>query len=165
MSHYEINLSVSEKFISNQNIIEVDRESDVHLYEEVYKLATYFDEEFDYRSVPFCPLGYIDDPKLKYKALLFTKEAPDKYKKEPMPHRIYGACLFTEQEYTKEKNRWVLKWIWIHPFFRHRGNLKKTWKKLEEKFDNFLIASPISNDMNAFLENIDSKYKHEIVDW
>jgi hypothetical protein len=163
MSHYEINLSVSEKYISNNNIIEVDRKSDVHLYEEVYKIATYFHEEFDYTHVPFCPLGYIDAPKLKYKALLFTKEAPDKHEKEPTPHRIYGACLFTVKEFTEDKDYWLLQWIWIHPFFRHRGNLKKTWNKLEEKFDNFLIASPISNDMNAFLENINSKYEHEIM--
>ena len=163
MSHYEINLSVSEKYISNKNLIEVDRKSDVHLYEEVYKIAKYFKEELNYDFVPFCSLGYIDDPKLKYKALLFTEEAPDKHEKEPTPHRIYGACLFTVQEFTEDKDYWVLRWIWIHPFFRHRGKFKKIWNKLEEEFDDFFISSPISNDMNAFLKHIDSK--HEIVDW
>jgi hypothetical protein len=95
--------------------------------------------------------------------LLFTEEALDKHEKEPTPHRIYGACNFTVQEYLLDKDYWVLQWIWIHPFFRHRGNLRKIWNKLEEKFDDFHIASPISNDMNAFLKKIDSKYEHEIM--
>ena len=163
MNHYEINLSVSEKYISNKNIIEVDRESDSHLYKEVYKIATYFREEFNYDSVGFCPFGYRNEPKRKYKALLFTEEASDKHDKEPMPHRIYGACNFTVQEYLLDKDYWVLQWIWIHPRFRHKGNLRKTWDKLEEKFGNFHIASPVSNDMNTFLKKINSKYEHEIM--
>ena len=39
MSDYEIDLSVSEKYSSNQKVIEVDKESNAHLYKEVYKIA------------------------------------------------------------------------------------------------------------------------------
>ena len=148
-------LSVSTD-ISN-SIIEVDRQSEKELFEEVYKLAKYFKDELNYDSVPFCPYG---DLREDYKALLFTEQAPDKYIKEPMPYRIYGACLFTLRKFTQDDDYWELKWIWFHPFFRNRGNLKAKWNYLEEKFGKFLIGTPISNDMKMFLKNIDSKYEH-----
>ena len=151
-----MDLSVSTKYTSN-TIIEVDKQSKKELFEEVYKLAKYFKEELNYDSVPFCPYG---DLREEYKALLFTEEAYDEFA-EPMPYRIYGACSFGIQKFTKAPNCWVLKWIWLHPFFRNRGNLKKNWHKLEEKFGDFLIESPISSDMNSFLKNINSKYKYE----
>ncbi|QOG12600.1 hypothetical protein [Arcobacter sp. FWKO B] len=159
MKNYSMDLLVSTEYRSN-TIIEVDKQSELELFEEVYKLAKYFKEELNYDFVPFCPYG---DLREEYKALLFTEEAPDKFIKEPMPYRIYGACNFTIQKFTEEPDRWVLKWIWLHPFFRNRGNLKKNWKKLEEKFGDFLIESPISNDMNSFLENINSKYEHIVI--
>jgi len=152
-------LSLSTKYASN-TIIEVDKQSEKELFEEVYKLANYFKEELNYDSVPFCPYGNLQE---NYKALLFTEQAYDEFVTEPMPYRIYGACNFGIQKFTKEPDRWVLKWIWFHPFFRNRGNLKKNWYKLEEKFGDFLIERPISNDMNSFLENIDSEYEHIVI--
>ena len=126
----------------------------------MYKIAKYFKEELNYDRVPFPILGTISK---EYKALLFTEEALDIYKKEPMPYRIYGACVFTLMTFKEGNNYWVLEWIWLHPFFRNRGNLKKNWKILEEEFGNFLIRKPISNDMNSFLENVSSKYEHKII--
>lgn len=155
VKNYTMELSVSSD-ISN-TIIEVDKQSEKKLLEEVYKLAEYFKEELNYDSVPFCPYG---DLREEYKVLLFTEEALDQFISEPMPYRIYGACSFTVQKFTKEADRWVLKWIWLHPFFRNRGNLKKNWHILEEKFGNFIIETPISNDMKYFLKNINSKYEH-----
>lgn len=157
--NYTMELSVSTKYTLD-TIIEVDKQSEKELFEEVYKLAKYFKEELNYDFVPFCPYG---DLREEYKALLFTEEAPDKFIEEPMPYRIYGACSFAIQKFTEEPDRWVLKWIWLHPFFRNRGNLKKNWNKLEEKFGNFLIESPISNDMKSFLENLNSKYEHIVI--
>jgi len=135
----------------------MSKQTNFELSEEVYKLAEYFKEELDYGRVPFCRMGLLSE---EYKALLFTEKALDKYEKEPSPYRIYGACVFTLLKFTKEPDCWVLNWIWFHPFFRNRGNLKKNWTQLEEEFGNFLIGKPISNDMSSFLENIDSKYEH-----
>jgi len=157
MNDYKIDLSVSEQYFSDTNIIQVDKQSNTDLYTEVYKLAKYFKEELNYDQVPFCRYGQLSE---KYKVLLFTERALDKTKKEPMPYRIYGACLFSIQEFTHGDDYWILKWIWIHPFFRNRGNLKKNWEQMEEDFGNFLIETPISNDMKGFLKKINSKYKH-----
>lgn len=159
VKNYTMELSLSKKYASN-TIIEVDKQSEKELFAEVYKLAKYFKEELNYDFVPFCPYG---DLREDYKALLFTEQAYDEFATDPMPYRIYGACNFGIQKFTKEPDHWVLKWIWFHPFFRNRGNLKKNWNKLEEKFGNFLIESPISNDMNSFLENINSKYEHIVI--
>lgn len=151
-----MDLTVSQKY-SSCDLIEMDKQTNFELYEEVYKLAEYFKEELNYDRVPFCPMGLLEE---EYKAILFAEQALDKYIKEPTPYRIYGACLFTIQKFTQEPDRWVLKWIWLHPFFRNRGNLKKNWHVLEEKFGNFIIETPISNDMKYFLKNINSKYEH-----
>ena len=157
MNDYKIELSVSEKYSSDNNIIYVNKQSNANLHEEVYKLAKYFKEELNYDTVPFSQLGIL--PKT-YNVSLFTEQAFDKYIKEPMPYRIYGACLFTKMNFTNGKDYWVLEWIWIHPFFRNRGNLKKNWNILEEQFENFLIQEPVSPDMSNFLKKIDSKYAH-----
>ncbi len=155
-----MDLSISEKFFSYNNIIQIDKHSDIDLHEEVYKIAEYFKEELNYDRVPFSPNGQLSE---KYIVLLFTEEALDKYKTEPMPYRIYGACFFNRMIFTKDDDYWALEWIWFHPFFRNRGNLKKNWNELEETFDNFIIKKPISSDMKTFLENINSKYEHIIL--
>ena len=151
-----MDLTISQEYSSNY-FIEMDKKNNFGLYKEVYKIAEYFKEELNYDRIPFCPTGLLDE---EYKAILFQEEALDKYINEPTPYRIYGACLFTVQEFTKEPNRWVLKWIWFHPFFRNRGNLKRNWKNLEDKFSNFIIERPISNDMKMFLKHTNSKYEH-----
>jgi len=158
MNKYKIDLPVSEKYHSYNNTISIDKNSENHLCKEVYKFAKYFKEELNYDRVPFSPSCMLQD---EYKALLFTERAYDLFKKDPMPYRLYGVCLFTKIKFT-DAEYWVLEWIWLHPFFRNRGNLKKNWKKLEEDFGNFLIREPISNDMDNFLKNTNSKYTHTI---
>lgn len=136
MNNYRLDLSVSEKFHSYNNVIFVDKQSNIDLYEEVYKIAKYFKEELNYDSVPFCPYGGLRE---EYKALLFTEEAYDEFVTEPIPYRIYGACLFSLMKFKEDDDYWEL---------------------LEEEFGNFIIKTPISNDMRAFLDNIKSKNKH-----
>lgn len=151
-----MDLSISAELTPCNNIIEIDRKTNSVLHDEVYKIAKYFKEELNYDSVPYSSFGM---PTGEHKALLFTEEAVDEYKKDPMPYRIYGACLFTEIKCT-DGGFWKLKWIWFHPFFRNRGNLKKHWPALEDSFGNFIISKPVSSDMSAFLEYSNSKYKH-----
>ena len=153
-----MDLSTSEKLTPCNNIITIDKQSDLDLCEEVFKIAKYFKEELNYNKVPYSPLGMTPKEDI---ALLFTEEAIDIYKTEPMPYRIYGACYFSKMKCTKGEDYWALEWIWFHPFFRNRGNLKKYWAYLEENFGNFIIKEPISNDMKAFLKRINSKCEHK----
>jgi len=155
-----MDLSVSDDLAPCNNTVTINKQSDSELHEEVFKIAKYFKEELDYDSIPYSQLGFI--PK-EDKVLLFTEEALDVYKTKPMPHRIYGACYFKRMKFSKGEDYWALEWIWLHPFFRNRGNLKKHWTNLEEKFGAFLIKEPVSHDMTAFLEHIKSKYLHKII--
>jgi len=159
MKNYKMDLSISEKFTSYNNIMQIDKQSDINLHKEVYKIAEYFKEELNYDSVPFSPIGQLSK---EYKVLLFTEEALDKYKTDPMPYRIYGSCLFSKMKFTKDDDTWALEWIWFHPFFRNRGKLKKNWTELEKDFGNFVIKTPVSNDMKAFLENINPIWRLQL---
>lgn len=152
MIDYKMDLPVSEKYNSFNNILEVDSK----LFKVTYKLAKYFKEEFNYDTVPFNENGMLNKP---FKALLFTEQALDRVKNSsmPTPYRIYGACLFSELKIADETH-WKLEWIWFHPFFRHRGKLSKHWNELEERFGNFFIGKPISNDMEQFLKKINSQH-------
>ena len=57
MKNNKINLSISEKFHSSNNILEVDKQSDLELHQEVYKIAKYFYKELDYDRIPYSKFG------------------------------------------------------------------------------------------------------------
>jgi len=156
MLDYKMDLPVSEKYRVFNNLLEVNDE----LYDETYKFAKYFKEELNYDRVPFDTMGILDKP---YKAFLFTEEALDVYRKDPMPYRIYGSCLFSKLPIKGDDIYWKLEWIWLHPFFRHRGKLKIYWHTLEAQFGDFFIGHPVSNDMKAFIKYAKSNNKHEII--
>jgi hypothetical protein len=140
------------------NLIIVDKKSDIDLHREVFKIAKYFSEDLNYNTIPpYPPLGVRDKD---HTALLFTTEATDLGKAESMSYRIFGSCLFRRQHFTEAEDCWVLEWIWFHPFFRRKGNLTKYWAYLERKFGDFLINEPESNDMVAFLDRTDPNNKH-----
>lgn len=152
MTNYAIDLSVLklDQTVYGYTIVNLDTNS--HLTEEVYKLAQYFYKELDYDRPPFERNGRIEEP---YKAILFTERTydnPDDVQESPPYSRIFGACLFDQSLPIKGNTDWVLKWIWFHPFFRHRGKLKEYWEYLERDFGDFYIHSPVSCDMNRFLD-------------
>ena len=155
-----MDLSIYKTLNPCNNLIIVDKKSDIVLHEEVFKIAKYFTEELNYSTVPYSPLGIKDQENI---ALLFTAEAIDLYKTEPVPYRIFGACCFSKYSFKEDKDYWALEWIWLHPFFRNRGNLKKYWAYLEKNFGDFIIMEPVSNDMKAFLDHTESKNKHRIM--
>lgn len=156
MGNYSLELSVLyTKYKSENGLINVSEKINTELFDEVYKIAEYFKNELDYDTVPFCKFGSIPKP---FEVILFTEKAYDKVDNQnPYSCRIYGACLFSSIK-IEDKNHWKLEWIWLHPFFRHRGNLQKYWQDLEKRFDNFFIGKPISNDMKSFLTKCNSKH-------
>lgn len=154
--NYLMDLSISHDLNCKNDMVIVSSKSGIALHEEVYKIAKYFKQELDYDTVPYSSLGILPN---KNEAILFTCLAYDCIVEQRTPRRIYGACCFSKLNFTTFKSCWELEWIWIHPFFRNRGNLKNNWVHLENKFGNFNIKSPVSNDMNAFLNKIDSQHR------
>lgn len=75
---------------------------------------------------------------------------------------IYGAALFQKVKLCVDHGeKYVLRWIWIHLSHRNRGKLPGLWKDLEEKFGDFYIDRPVSEDMKKFLKKReDDEYEH-----
>ena len=101
-------------------------------------------------------MQYLADEHLKstskYTGFLFTEFALDQLEEnDSAPYRLAGGGLFRWQEWEDHEPLWELDWIWVHPFFRHRGVLSKHWEKFTHQFGNFDVALPLSNDMEKFL--------------
>lgn len=64
--------------------------------------------------------------------------------------RIIGACCFRPAS-REHPEKMMLDWIWICPEARRQGWLSKHWNIFLERFGEFKIAAPISNEMQAFL--------------
>ena len=75
---------------------------------------------------------------------------------------VYGAVLFTKANiFAEHGERYVLKWVWLHPFFRNKGKLYELWSEFQNKFGDFYVSTPLSSDMEAFLERVRTEeYEH-----
>lgn len=58
-----------------------------------------------------------------------------------------GACCFYHEE-----EAWVLDWVWMHPYFRHKGVFRNAWPEFIEKYGKFKISKPYSAEMERFLK-------------
>lgn len=148
---YTMDLSLIQEIKTSNFLIEVNSLLNRPLFKEVYKIAKYFKEESNYDRVPFDLTGMLPTP---YKVFLFTEIDIDEVAAgNKKTQRIYGACLFSKKSFSKSENIWVLEWIWLHPFFRHRGFLKEKWTFFQDEFGDFFIGKPVSPNMEAFLES------------
>lgn len=64
--------------------------------------------------------------------------------------RIIGACCFRPM-FSEQPEKMELDWIWICPGARRQGWLSRHWNIFLERFGEFEIGFPISNEMQAFL--------------
>jgi hypothetical protein len=114
----------------------------------VKKFAEFFRKEFRYDFVQFCPKE-IDN----YNAFLFpTTDFMS----------LVGACCFREREYKDTGRKWCLQWIWLHPYYRDKGILKKNWKYFEDMLGDFYVETPYSSSMRGFLQSHDKEFKHHL---
>ena len=60
-----------------------------------------------------------------------------------------GACFRKEQ--FADGERWVLYWMWLHPFARRRGILSRHWPHFQRQFGDFLLEPPLSSAMQFFV--------------
>lgn len=155
MNEFKIDLTVLEHNNFDKGYIKVSSDmTNYDLIDEVNKLGWYFKEEFNYDS--------LHRPSSPFNAILFIDRADDKNETMKDKYcRIFGCCMFENKEIYQNHKQWVLEWVWIHPFFRHRGHLLKYWNMLEQQFGDFLIKKPVSCSMKEFLKKTQSKYEHE----
>jgi len=105
---------------------------------EMYKRAQAFRREFHYDFVQW---GENMDGERDAHGYLFTNERSE----------IVGACSFRDRS-EDGIQRWGLQWVWICPRERRSGHLSKRWPALREQFGDFMVESPVSDAMQAFLE-------------
>ncbi|MBD1388643.1 hypothetical protein IC617_04305 [Neiella sp. HB171785] len=141
---YEITLPIHEDLGGYKSLSYVDPESSKSCRDSLELMATYFRRECKYDHLQYESSCHHQ----KFTGVLFFEKAMDLVKEiDHYPNRVIGGAGFLEQS-----GGYTLDWIWIHPFSRNRGNLRKHWPKLKEKFGEFNLSHPISAQMARFLE-------------
>lgn len=118
----------------------VTSQSPAWKHDEIYRRAYAFKREEKYDFVQWQSSSGDDDPKAH--GFLFIDEAGI----------IKGAGAFRWREpEAPEAPFWGLQWVWICPRYRRQGILESRWKKLRERFGDFVVEGPVSQSMRAFL--------------
>jgi hypothetical protein len=104
---------------------------------EIYLRARAFKREFRYDFIQWHDIKGDDDPDVH--GFLFANEAG----------AVVGACAFRKQD-NPEAKLWRLDWVWVCPKERRNGHLALRWPMFKERFGDFYIEHPVSDDMVAF---------------
>lgn len=152
---YTITLPVSGDLRSPSPTL-VRPESPIQIRQSVELLARYFMKEMRISGIQFDAAETRDKSWfVPYEAYLFHVDAFDVSEEEnPVAQRIFGACCFRWRTWDDVPAGWTLDWIWMHPFFRARGHLRKAWPKFEQKYGKFYLQRPSSCAMESFLKKI-----------
>jgi hypothetical protein len=108
-------------------------------------LARYFQREFGY---DFAQYRANETTGKHDRCFLWTE---DDYR----GHVAVGGVCFRWWKCRDSQNglvdRMVLSWVWVHPFLRGRGLLGSYWAGFRELYGDFVVESPLSAAMVAFL--------------
>lgn len=152
MDDYSITLPVSDEFSSNSGMLIVEEVSGKIFRDKLEVFARYFKKEFGFDFVQYEASEHLLSNN-KYEGFLFTELAWDHLEEDkPTPYRLYGGGCMRWRKFHDKEASWVLDWVWLHPFFRHRGEFQKHWNYLKTQYGDFAIEPPISADMQKFLE-------------
>ena len=152
MDYYSLQLPVSEEYKFDNGIMFVKKESERDLRIQLEKFAKYFKREMNYDFVQYDADEHHRDL-TPYEGFLFTEVAYDMIEEDsPTPYRLCGGGCFRIREQEAGNAVWELDWIWIHPFFRHRGLMKNQWKNFQQFFGEFTVSEPLSFEMTKALD-------------
>lgn len=141
--HYLIDLPVA-RYSSEPRLLTVTTATPKPLREHVERFARYFLREMHMGSLQFeaaetpASLGFRE-----YKAYLFA--AQDRY---------VGAACFRYRSEQNVEVPWLFDWLWLHPYFRHKGLLSFAWPAFIREVGKFRLAQPVSLHMQMFLRKV-----------
>lgn len=142
--NYEITLPIHEDLGGYKSILYLESSDARACRESLECMATYFRREFKYDYLQYKSTEHHEG----FTGVLFLEKAMDLVQDiDHHPNRVIGGAGFW-----KKPNGYVLDWVWFHPFARNRGNLRKHWPELTNKFGKFEVTPPISAQMGRFLE-------------
>ena len=142
---YTISLPVFDHCLSGTGLKKVSADSDIDEKKALEQFARYFKNEMHYDNIQY--EAHRHDKKTV--GFLFTTNAMDICTEEhdSVPTRCVGGCSFRSVQDT-----WVLCWVWIHPFFRHKKLMSRNWKQFVNEFGNFAVETPVSPPMQSIME-------------
>lgn len=114
--------------------------SPIWKHREMYRRAQQFRSEFRFDFVMWGAKTVKDtDPEVH--GFLFSDDSG----LSPVG-TIVGACAFR-----RRKNQWGLQWMWLAPKARRQGILTRRWPMFLERFGDFIVETPLSDAMQAFI--------------
>ena len=109
-------------------------------HKEIYERALAFKRELRFDFIQWESPEYNSDPKAH--GFLFANEQG----------AVVGACAFRDHTGDRDQQLWALDWVWICPKERQKGHLAKRWPAFRERFGDFVVTSPVSEEMQGFLK-------------
>ena len=120
----------------------------------VETIGVYFTKELRYDSRPFTAAEY--SPHLYHDPSERTTDENTQSFLWYNPHdghpghwETFGACTFR-----LKGSRWLLQWIWMHPYERRKGHLSIVWPFFRSMFGVFVPQSPRSPGMDSFMRKV-----------
>lgn len=128
-------------------VIKIDQDTQDELKLRLEEFSRYFKKEMSYDLIDRYKVGHEQRPDKRF--FLFSIRADDLNEENvyATANRLIGGCGFD-----KVDRHWVLDWVWLHPFFRHRNLFLQYWLGLEEEVGEFKISTPVSCQMRNFLQ-------------
>ncbi len=119
-------------------------------YLELFALYIKRENKYDFRQ--YCANEKPSDKNhVPFEGWIFTQLAMDLATDDDPPFiRGIGACCFRLRN-VGDKEVWHLDWVWLHPFCRGKGELRKHWDFFKQRYGDFAIEPPISPSMQRFL--------------
>jgi len=115
--------------------------------EAVRKIAVYFRREGGYDFTQ-----YDVEDKTKHETYVFHRPTVSRRSCQ-WGSEIFGAvCFRWRDDWEDVSSRWCLQWVWLHPYFRHKGYLQEVWPQFLERYGrDFFPETPYSGAMIGFL--------------
>ena len=133
------------------SVIYVETSSPANYKKALATMARYFKLEFRYDHLQYDEFDEDDD----CAGMLVCERAFDLVKDvDHFPNYVIGGCCFRKGD----SGEYFLDWIWLHPFARNRGTLKKLWPDLRRRFGSFSLSQPLSPHMEAFIAKHSCEY-------
>ena len=73
---------------------------------------------------------------------------------------IIGSVAFRYQDGSEisDDGYWYLDWVWVAPRHRRNGALTKRWRYYKDRFGEFYVSHPISEEMKKFLHKMNDEH-------
>jgi hypothetical protein len=114
-------------------------------------IAGYFKKEMHYTHLQYAESMYEDS---SVTGFVILQRAMDLVRDEDhFPSRVIGGGTFFDKSgVEKADSKYVLDWIWLHPFARNRKLLRDLWPSFKKRFGSFELTTPLSLPMQHFVE-------------